>query len=110
MTPCSRLDTAVITVVIDLYAIILLKSRTPDYRPPTTDYRPMTAHELLQYLTWFVYVLIFILVAIRAVRRPLTANVDIALFFLASTISIAFTFGTRLGLLPTGGIASAIST
>lgn len=70
----------------------------------------MTAHELIQYLTWFVYILIFILVAIQAVRRPLTANIDIALFFLASTISIAFTLGTRLGLLPAGGIANAIST
>ena len=70
----------------------------------------MTAHELIQYLTWVVYIVIFILVAIRAVRRPLKANIDIALFFLASTISIAFTFGTRLGLLPPGGIASAIST
>lgn len=48
----------------------------------------MTARDLIQYTTWVVYVLIFLSTAVRAVRRPLRANIDIALFFLIPTLII----------------------
>lgn len=49
----------------------------------------MSADELIQYLSWAVYVAIFVVVATRAIRKPLRANVDIALFFTISTAIIA---------------------
>jgi signal transduction histidine kinase len=49
----------------------------------------MSAEEFVTYLTWAVYVLIFLAVAARAIRRPERTNIDIALFFAATTIVIA---------------------
>ncbi|HEX8681973.1 MAG TPA: ATP-binding protein [Ardenticatenaceae bacterium] len=49
----------------------------------------MSAEEFVTYLTWVVYVLIFLAVAARAIRRPERTNIDIALFFAATTIVIA---------------------
>lgn len=41
----------------------------------------MSAQQLIQYLTWACYLVIFVNVTVHAVRRPLRANIDIALFF-----------------------------
>ena len=49
----------------------------------------MTADQLLQALTQAVYVLIFLVVAAEAVRRPSRANVNIALLFGATALIIA---------------------
>ncbi|HUP27064.1 MAG TPA: ATP-binding protein [Chloroflexia bacterium] len=59
----------------------------------------MSADELIQYLSWAFYIVIFIQVTLKAVRRPYRANVDIALFFIAVTIVIALTVATRTGFL-----------
>jgi two-component system OmpR family sensor kinase len=60
----------------------------------------MTADELVQYLSWAMYTLIFVLVSARAIRRPLRANIDIALFFTVVTIIIAITVLDDLEYLP----------
>src|ERR671937_2349674 len=58
----------------------------------------MTADDLIQYLSWAIYVLIFVVATIRAVRRPLRANVDIALLFAMPALIVAFEVPGELGL------------
>src|SRR5690349_1561695 len=41
----------------------------------------MRVDELLQDLSWALYVAIFLLVAVRAARRPTRAHLDMTLFF-----------------------------
>ncbi len=41
----------------------------------------MSAEALLQYLSWLVFLLIFVSTLIRAINRPRRANIDIALLF-----------------------------
>ena len=41
----------------------------------------MTLDQLSQYLTWILYLLVFAVVVVRAVRDPMRANIDIALLF-----------------------------
>src|SRR4051812_8071231 len=60
---------------------------------------PMTAGELIQYLSWAIYALIFVLVTARAARRPLRANVDIALFFSVPALIILLSVAGLLGLI-----------
>src|SRR6266545_7498313 len=52
----------------------------------------MFADDLLQWLTRALFVLIFVVTGARALRRPLQANVDIALFFGALSFVIAETW------------------
>ncbi len=49
----------------------------------------MSAEEFVRYITYTVYILIFLAVAAKAIRRPERTNVDIALFFAATVIVIA---------------------
>ncbi len=60
----------------------------------------MTADELIQYLSWAIYVVIFVNVTVNAFRRPLPANIDIALYFTAFAVVIALTVITRIGSVP----------
>jgi hypothetical protein len=62
----------------------------------------MNADQLIQYLSWAVYIIIFVVTAARAVRRPLRANVDIALFFASIALVIGLVVLRQLGLLPQG--------
>ena len=41
----------------------------------------MSASQFLQYFSWVIYLLIFVVTAIQAARRPTRASLDIALFF-----------------------------
>lgn len=41
----------------------------------------MSADKLIQYLSWAIYILIFVNVLLKAVRRPLRTNIDTALLF-----------------------------
>jgi len=59
----------------------------------------MNADELIQYLSWAVYIAIFVVTAIRAVRRPLQANVDIAVLFASAALVIILSALGRLGIL-----------
>src|SRR5579864_2047224 len=55
----------------------------------------MSASQLLQGLSWLLYLLIFVLVALRTVRQPSRADVDMLLFFGDTTAIIIF--GTVVG-------------
>ncbi|MGA7730674.1 MAG: ATP-binding protein [Chloroflexia bacterium] len=70
----------------------------------------MTASDLIQYSTWAVYVLIFVSTAVKAVRRPLRANIDIALFFLIIALIILQTVLQGLGIEPRIPIITAFNT
>jgi signal transduction histidine kinase len=59
----------------------------------------MTAAQLLQSVSWCLYVAIFVLVVARVVRLPTRANADITLFFGATTgIILTSTVQTALDL------------
>src|SRR5918998_3160347 len=62
----------------------------------------MDADQLIQYVSWLTYILIFARVIVQAVRRPRRANIDIALFFSSTTVIIALNVLGRRGLLPSG--------
>ena len=60
----------------------------------------MTAAQLLQLLTSVTFVLVFVTVTVRAIRRPSRESLDIALFFGAPAVAItqswiAQTLGVR---------------
>lgn len=62
----------------------------------------MSGVDQLQYLSWLLYLVIFALVLVRAVRRPTPAHIDIALFFGAISIIVVEGVAVRLDLpLPT---------
>ena len=48
----------------------------------------MSAVDLVQYLTWTLYIVVFISVLIRAVTQTTPAHVDMALFFGATALII----------------------
>jgi signal transduction histidine kinase len=57
----------------------------------------MSGVDQLQYLSWLLYLVVFVLVFVRARRRPTPAHVDMALFFGAVAITIVVsTLGSRL--------------
>jgi hypothetical protein len=70
----------------------------------------MTLDEFSQYLTWALYVVIFAVSLARAVRHPLSANVDIAILFGIATAVIALSVLVALGLLQQGPLTNAFST
>src|SRR5437868_2850230 len=70
----------------------------------------MTFDQTVQYLSWAIYALIFCVVTVKAVRRPRTANIDIALFFAVPTLVIAVTLAQGLGVVSTQGLPNIISS
>ena len=70
----------------------------------------MTADQLIQYLTWAVFVAIFVLSVIRAIRQPQRTNISIALFFSVPTLIIAIGVAALFGFVRPGPIPNAIST
>src|SRR5437867_2005680 len=69
----------------------------------------MTFDQSVQYLSWAIYALIFCVVTAKAVRRPRTATIDIALFFAVPTLVIAITLAQSLGIVSTQGLPNTIS-
>jgi signal transduction histidine kinase len=70
----------------------------------------MTADQLIQYLSWSVYVVLFVVAVVRAVRQPRRSNIDVALFFSASTAIIGIGTAATLGFIQPGQIPNAINT
>src|SRR5215212_2032851 len=73
----------------------------------------MNADDLIQYLSWAIYISIFVLVTIKAVRRPLRANLDVALLFAVPALVVALAVPAEIGLIPAsdplaGAITSAL--
>jgi signal transduction histidine kinase len=51
----------------------------------------MSGVDQLQYLSWVLYLVVFVLVLVRTIRRPTPAHIDMTLFFGAAAIVIAST-------------------
>lgn len=70
----------------------------------------MSALDLLQDLSWLLYLMVFAAVAVRTVRRPTRAHFDITLFFGATAVVILLTtLTTRLHVTDPNALLSAIS-
>ncbi len=69
----------------------------------------MTAYELINYATWAVYLVIFVSTAIKAVRRPLRANIDIALFFLVPTLIVLQSTLRLIGVEPSSSLITSVA-
>src|SRR5437899_8306978 len=61
----------------------------------------MTGLDQLQYLSWLLYLFIFVAVLVRTIRRPTPAHLDMTLFFGAVAILIVLsTMTAKLHLPP----------
>jgi signal transduction histidine kinase len=71
----------------------------------------MSADDLIRYLSWIIYVVIFIRVLLEAIRYPLRANVNIALFFAAPALIITLNTLSlpELHILQSGTALSAVN-
>src|SRR5690242_14977730 len=70
----------------------------------------MSAHQFLQYLTQVLFVLVFLVVTVRAIRQPRRAHADVALFFgVCAVLVIAGWVTSTLHLTP-GRVATAALT
>src|SRR5436190_8161980 len=74
----------------------------------------MSVDKLIQYLSWAIYILIFVNVAAKAIRRPLRTNIDIAILFSLPAFIVLSTIPAEIsqtqGLTPTPNPALTIIT
>src|SRR5919204_3146236 len=72
----------------------------------------MSLNEFIQYFSWAIYLLIFIVVTARAIRRPSRASIDIALLFglAAAIIAISEAASKDVRLIQPGPIVTAITS
>jgi signal transduction histidine kinase len=70
----------------------------------------MSADQLIQYLSWAVFVLIFVSTVVRAFRSPQRATIDIALFFSVPMAVITIGIAAAFGLVQAGPLPNAINT
>jgi signal transduction histidine kinase len=70
----------------------------------------MSADQLITYLSWAIYFLLFVVTAVQAVRRPTRASVDIAvLFALPALLVVLNVLGpSGLGLLRPGTVPAGV--
>ena len=54
----------------------------------------MTGLDQLQYLSWLLYLFVFVAVLVRTIRRPTPAHLDMTLFFGAVAILIVMSTAT----------------
>src|SRR4051812_23744626 len=73
------------------------------------DLQKLSADQLIQYVSWGFYLLIFALSLVRAIRSPLRSNINIAALFSITALTILLSVLTALQVLPEGGITSSIS-
>jgi signal transduction histidine kinase len=69
----------------------------------------LTADQLITYLSWAVFLAVFVLVAVQAIRWPSRANRDIALLFGATTLVIVIAVANLLGLLAPDGVGGNLA-
>jgi signal transduction histidine kinase len=70
----------------------------------------MSADELVQYLSWLVFGLLFGITVVRAVRRPRRVHFDIALLFSIPAVVILLGLLALAGFVQAGPIPNAINT
>lgn len=66
----------------------------------------ITVDQLITYLSWSLFVLIFFHVLVQAIQRPSRAHLDIALFFASPFVIIVAAFSIRTGIDSAAAIAS----
>jgi len=69
----------------------------------------MTLDQFSQYLSWGLYILIFAITTVKAVRRPTRANIDVALFFLVFALIIGLSLARQFNLIPAGPVYTGIN-
>ena len=69
----------------------------------------MLLTDALQYATWVVFLSLFVLTGLRALRRPLPVHVDTALVFASVGAVIGLGIATRLGLVRPGQVTTGIT-
>lgn len=70
----------------------------------------LTADQLIQYLSWTIYVIIFMQVFWRLIRSPQRANLNIGLLFFSTTLIICMTLLSRAGLVGATVTGYVVST
>jgi signal transduction histidine kinase/CheY-like chemotaxis protein len=69
----------------------------------------LSADDFIQFMSQALYVLLFAVVAARAVRRPLRANVDVALLFGATALLVTIGWVSQALRLPSDPLVGAFS-
>src|SRR4051812_46460132 len=69
----------------------------------------MSFDQFVQDLSWGIYVIIFVVVTMKAIRDPLRTNIDIALLFGAATAIVALSAATSTHLIEPGRLTGAIT-
>ena len=69
----------------------------------------MSAIELIQYLSWVVFELIFVVALVKAARQPRRASLDAALLFGAPALSIILSLLRDNGVLPPSELLNDVS-
>jgi signal transduction histidine kinase len=70
----------------------------------------MSADQLIQLLSWAIFMLVFIIVAVRAARAPRLAAIEIALFFSAPALIIVLAVLAAVGSIEPGPTFTALTT
>lgn len=69
----------------------------------------MSAETLIQYLSWAIYLITFIVTAVRAIHQPLRAKVDTALLFSAPALLILLSLASQANLLEKSALYTDIT-
>jgi signal transduction histidine kinase len=70
----------------------------------------MSAEQLIQYMSWALFLLVCASVTLQAVRTPRRVTIDIALFFIIPAVIISFGIEAAFGLLLPGPLLNAVDT
>src|SRR5215217_7507321 len=70
----------------------------------------MSAEQLIQYLSWGLFLLVCASVTLQAIRRPRRVTIDIALFFIIPALIISLSIEIIVGLILPGPLLDTVTT
>src|SRR6266540_5173619 len=70
----------------------------------------MSAEQLIQYLSWALFLLVCTSVTLQAVRAPRRVTIDIALFFVIPAAIISLAIEATFGVILPGPLINAVYT
>src|SRR5215213_3320812 len=70
----------------------------------------MSAEQLIQYLSWALFLIVCVSVTLQALRTPRRVTIDIALFFIIPAVIISFAIEATFGLVLPGPLLNAVNT
>src|SRR4051794_18427909 len=70
----------------------------------------MSAEQLIQYMSWALFLLVCVSVTLQAIRTPRRVTIDIALFFIIPAAIISLSIEIIIGLLLPGPVLDALNT